>query len=214
MVLSRSQIAEYEEIITQAFKKESFLASISESIVAVVTKQLEKHLEGMITKYEDSINKCNEQISALKVENQALQNDLNNKIDTLEQYSRRNNIRIYGIQETAEENVEEITADFLRNKLNMKVGENYFERCHRVGPKQANKSRPILVKFLTYKFKADVYRSKSKLKGSKFLIKEDLTGRRVTCLKTLIGKYGYRKVWTSDGNIMYNNGTSTHKFTF
>ncbi|KAK9729452.1 hypothetical protein QE152_g15939 [Popillia japonica] len=46
--------------------------------------------------------------------------------------------------------------------------------CHRLPGKQPN-HRPILVKFVTRDIKKRVYANKKKLKGSKIVIREDLT---------------------------------------
>ena len=56
--------------------------------------------------------------------------------DDLEQYSRRNNIRIVGIPEEAEESTDEITIDFMKQKLVVELKENDICRSHRVGRKK------------------------------------------------------------------------------
>lgn len=208
MVLTRDQIAEYEEIIIKAFQKESFMAGITKSIATVIQSQFAI----VIKKYEESIAKMTEEIATLRLENEVLKKECNSKTDVLEQYSRKNNLRVYGIQETQNENVEALVNGLLKNNLGLSMGENYIDCCHRVGPKRDNRPRPILVRFVSYKSRAEVYRSKSKLKGSKLLIKEDLTQLRVTHMKKLISKYGHRNVWTFNGDIFYNDDTSKKKF--
>lgn len=58
------------------------------------------------------------------------------RCDDSEQYSRRNNIRIVGVPERAEKSTDEITIDFMKQKLGAEFKENDICRSHRVGRKK------------------------------------------------------------------------------
>lgn len=210
MVLSRSQIAEFEDVLTQALKKESFIACITESITATIEARMEK----IMNKYETLITRLTEEVTTLKSENQILKKECIDNVDKLEQYSRRNNLRFLGVAEEQNEDVENVIKDILNKKLHINTDKDVIERCHRVGPKLSNdgKPRPLIAKFISYKQKSMIYKLKSKLKGTKILIKEDLTHRRAMVVKELTTKYGRNGVWTSDGAIFYRDKSGIHKY--
>ena len=67
----------------------------------------------------------------------------------LESYSRRENIKIFNVQET-DENTEAVVKKFLNE--NLKIPQNdvdviRFERVHRLPTRQSNKPRPMIVRF-------------------------------------------------------------------
>lgn len=87
---------------------------------------------------------------------QRAQLELKSKITDLEGYSRRNNIRIYGLKEGAEgTSMLLFVEDFLKTELGDSIGltELGIERAHRVpGPRPANSASPrsTLVRFFKY----------------------------------------------------------------
>lgn len=163
---------------------------------------------------EARLTRLTEEVNTLKSENQILQKECNDSVDKLEQYSRRNNLRFLGVAEGQNEDVEIVIKDILSKKLHINTSEDLIERCHRVGSKLSydGKRRPVIVKFISYKHKSMIYKLKSKLKGTKLLIKEDLTHRRAMLVKELTTKYGRNDVWTSDGAPFYKDKSGIHKY--
>lgn len=79
------------------------------------------------------------------------------KVDDLENRGRRNNLIILGVDEPAKESNEELmneVTEFFQEKL--EVTTSGIERCHRLGRKAVNKSRPVIIKFLDYREKTSV----------------------------------------------------------
>ena len=66
-----------------------------------------------------------------------------------EQYSRRNSIRIFGIQKQTNEKLAETICKFSKQKLNVDLQLHFIDRCHRVGNYQNRNA--ILVKFVLCK---------------------------------------------------------------
>ena len=108
--------------------------------------------------------------------------EIKNNIDELEDRSRRNNLRIVGVKEDRDENwdqTEEKVKELIKENLQITT-EVKIERAHRVGSKKykdgtKNHKRPIVVKFLSYKDKANVlnrYKEK-KLWEDQLYINED-----------------------------------------
>lgn len=62
--------------------------------------------------------------------------------------------------------------------------------------------RPIIVKFTSYRKRAEVFRAKRLLINTKITVREDLTKKRVELLRKCIDKFGLKNVWTQDGTII------------
>ena len=133
--------------------------------------------------------------------------ELENKIDRQEQYSRRNCILIHGIAENKEENTDQQAIDFINENLDIKIDEIDIDRSHRIGryDKTKKKARPIIVKFARYNVRGRVFREKRKLKGTGKTITESLTTKRIGQLNMVNAreKYGFNNVWFYDGKILY-----------
>ena len=76
--------------------------------------------------------------------------ELENKIDRQEQYSRRNCLLIHVIAENKEENTDQQAIDSINENLDIKIDEIDIDRSHRIGhyDKTKKKPRPIIVKLV------------------------------------------------------------------
>ena len=177
---------------------------------------LEKKFERMIG---DKIGKLKENFVALENEKNTLQtevkilqktnNELSTKMNDLEQYTRRNNLRIFGIQEVSGDwetssQSEEKIIDLIQQKLNLPhITSDHIEACHRVGRYREGKNRPIIVRFLSRKTKEIIIKERKKLKGSGVIIAEDLTKVNAAWFFEIksIGKSipSVSSVWTQNG---------------
>lgn len=129
---------------------------------------------------------------------------MDDRIVNLEQYSRRNNLRFFGIPDEPDEDVERKVLDVITNKMNVKLPESAIDRCHRIGNRQNNRTKPrqVIVKFTSYKFRSLVFSSKKLLKGSKLVVGEDLCSARQTVYQEARDKFGIHSVWTRDGAVL------------
>ena len=132
--------------------------------------------------------------------------NLFNKIDKLEQYSRRNCLLVNGIKEVypPNENVSEETGELspqentdiavlllFNEKLGVDVHIKDIDRTHRIGrQKQKDKDAlPIIVKFSNYNTRQKVFQAGRKLKGTQITIVENLTSKRVAILSKATNKF-------------------------
>ena len=147
-------------------------------------------LTSQVSKLQKYLKKSDQKIEELKTKNEKLKQALNTntlEIDNLQQYSRRENIRIHGIPEPKgkKDDGEEVVIE-LAEKLGINIESYDIQRAHRMGRKRSPraKPRPIIARFVKYKHRNDVLLSKSKLKecnDKKFknaFITEDLTPLR------------------------------------
>lgn len=130
------------------------------------------------------------------------------RLGQLEQYSRRNCLLIHGMEEKAGENLLPTVVTMFKEKLQVEVKEHHIDRLHRIGPKRTTAEvtkkghRPIIVKFVSYVQRREVFINKRKLKGSKLVISESLTNERMILLKAAKEKFDKEHVWTNDGKIV------------
>lgn len=147
--------------------------------------KLDKILAG-ITRLDTKTDKTNtnlenltKQIENLKQENSSLKQTvtkLETKLDYLENQSRRNNIILFGLKESDNEDwneTEEKVIEVAQQYFQLNLNTNDIERAHRIGYNKRN--RPIVVKFLNYKTKNFLIRNGVKLKGSNISISEDFS---------------------------------------
>ena len=78
--------------------------------------------------------------------------------DELEQYSRRNSVRLSGLTEEADEDVLKGVLVTLNHVMCITppIDISDIDRLHRVGKPEANRTRPVLIKFATYRSKRRV----------------------------------------------------------
>lgn len=102
--------------------------------------------------------------------------DMEDRMNYQEDYSRRNNIRISGVQELNSEQTWEQTAavvtSLLQDKLQLPDLE--LERAHRVGQHRDGRPRPIVARFSRFCDREAVMRSARKLRGTNVYLNDDL----------------------------------------
>ena len=124
----------------------------------------------------------NEELKQENIKLNAEMSKLTSKIDNLEGHSRRNNVRITGIDGNSNENwsaTEEKVRSFLSHELNLPELENVeIERAHRLKTGENNKAT-IIVKFLRFKDRDTVIRQARRVLGrnSPYHVHEDFTDR-------------------------------------
>ena len=123
------------------------------------------------------------------------QKSLSSEIDDLEQYSRRNCLVLHGVNESNDENTNEIIIKTFSEELGVEIKEDDLGKSHRLGkPKRKdNKPRLIIVMFARYAVRRKIFMNNiMKLKGKQLLITESLTSSRMQSLGDTQRKYGVR----------------------
>ena len=147
----------------------------------------------------------------LSIQNEFYIGSLENKVNDLEQYTRKNSIRIHGLKESVSghENTYDLVCDYISNNLKI---ETDIEVAHRVGPKSRGaKPRSIIVKFLRRSDKLAVMLNRKLLKGSGVSFSDDLTSRNVKCINEVRENPRIESAWAW-GSKLYAKGTNGHKF--
>ena len=189
-----------QEDFTKAFIYALKNEDVAKQLKAKICDEL--HLE--IKELRETIKLKDKRIEDLETQVK----DLHATTDRLEQYSRRNSLRVFGLAENVHEDPAKVALTLIKDELGVEVG--VIDRAHRVGKKDNYRAstRPLLIKFATYKDRDAVYRAKKRLKGKNIFINEDLTSKRANLLfKARRQKRdgNIKDCWTHDGQILIKN---------
>ena len=112
---------------------------------------------------------------------------------------------IHGIEETDKEKTDQLVLDVINKDMDIDLPISAIEPTHRIGtPKQKKKkSRPIIVKFVRYYDRKNVYVNKKRLKGKVISVTESLTKFRMQKPLEARETHGFSNTWTIDSLIMY-----------
>ena len=129
---------------------------------------------GVLTDFELDKNKL---IKDLKKDNA----DLEERCVELEQYSRKNCVKIEGIEEREHEDTFNTVMDLSRSvELDPPLRDGDIDNCHRVGAgNQDGKPRAIIVKFRNYPTRRRFFESRKRLKHHNVFINNDRPGTAI-----------------------------------
>lgn len=201
---------DFENSLKTAFAKDEIINSISN----IILKTVETHFVAKFEEYERRIKKLENEINILKTSNDSnkitlekeinveKQIELEQKLDNIQQIQKNKNVRFLHVPETENEMIEEKIFNIINEKMGVGITKSQITTIYRVGQKIDNgKPRHVIVTFPDTNIKMKVFKKKSLLKGSKFILKEDLTLSRLTVMKTASEKYGFKNVWSMNGTI-------------
>ena len=197
---------EFVDILIRALSNESVISKLQEAVCGQLQKEVSL-LKDIVKKKDDRIEKLERQVA-----------ELESGMDQLEQY-RRNSVRISGIKEANSEDIVDKTMTLFNDTMNVDITHDQIDRIHRVGRKNENKPRSILVKFATYRARDKVMRNRKVLKNisenstayqyeGQVFINEDLTAFRSNLLyqaRQLKKDKQIEDCWSWDGNILIKN---------
>jgi len=144
------------------------------------------------------------------------------QINDLEQYTRTNNIRVYGLPDkNAVETPSQTIKAFLKeiSEQQTDIDESDIDIAHRLGKFNPNKPRPVIIRFTSRLLKDDVMSLRKSLRQRKIFVNEDLTrlNQEVFTAIRLRGKDEVKSVWTRNGRIMirrYDDSISPVDFEY
>lgn len=124
---------------------------------------------------QDALEQQVRQLKAVVQEKDEQIETLTSRIDELEQYTRRENIVISGLTCTPEK-LEDDTVHFLQSKQ-IPISKSDISDIHYLGKPTANKSPPIVIRFVSRKARLDVLKNRKNLTKTKVFINEQLTSK-------------------------------------
>lgn len=212
------------------FKKE-LMNDIKMTLGDKIAKEVKESLGKSITELKEEFCIMDQEINGLKAEVKDMKQEqkidkeklktlentvqnLQDKIVKNEQYSRRCNVRIFGVMEEKEENVKEVVCKLFKEKMGMTAHDYGYvatniETAHRIdvrpGKARVNGARPIIVKFTNVDMKLDIMKARKTLKGSGIYINEDLTAEIHKLFNRVRNHRIIDQAWTWNGTVFGKN---------
>ena len=115
------------------------------------------------------------------------------ELDRLAQYSRRENVRLHGVPETADENTNDVVIA-IASDMGVRIDEHDICVSHRLQKSRSMQERPIIVRFVRRDTKIEIMRKKKTLRTidshRNTFINDDLTPLRSKSGNSAIQKNG------------------------
>ena len=120
-----------------------------------------------------------------------------------EQYSRKSNIKIIGLNESKQENQKQLVLDLLKEKMDVNLREKDIDVAHRVGIYKKNNKYPraMIVRFVRRDHKMLVMKNRKKLKGQKYVVVDDLCQELVKVYNRVRNDERVQEAWTWFGKV-------------
>ena len=174
------------------------IANIVKAAVASSTEQILKKMDETSKEMKSETMRTVDQV---KKEVQAQKFEL----DRLEQYGRRDNVKIFGIPFQEDENTNQVIMD-LAADIGVDISPSDISVSHRLPSSRNDRPKPILVKFVRRDTKTSFMKKKKELRQNEnrkdVYVEEDLTPLRFKMLKELKrDSDNIKRVWALDGKI-------------
>ncbi|KAJ8981734.1 hypothetical protein NQ317_008995 [Molorchus minor] len=179
---------------------EKLITKVCSNFVNQLESKIDKKFERLELKLTETTNLLKMLGDKVNCNEKAI-SSLSQKSDYLEQYLKRNALRIHGITESENENIVAKVIDFINAKLKISCDPRDIDSAYRLGGANPNQPRIILVNFVQNIIRNEVLGARKYLKGTAFTIFEDLTPERYELLSTAKRKFGKNKVWSAGGKV-------------
>ena len=120
--------------------------------------------------------------------------------DSIEQYGRRENVRIFGVEEEPGEDVFAKVVS-VAEKAGVPITKNDVSTCHRL-PSGGTGPKPLIAKFVRRETKHQLMKNKRNLKNTNIFVNDDLTPLRAKVTRELRKRDGVRSVITVNEKII------------
>ena len=174
---------EMEKVYEQIGQMNTMIADQTTEIghLKSVTSDLEVQIETNKSENE-TLKALNKDLKDTIKQREVKMNYHGKELNILEQFTRRNSLRIYGMHdqnkfETTEQ-TSELVCSMFKNKLDVTVQMGDIDISHRLGTFRPDGNRPIICKFVSREIKLRVLRARRLLKGSSAVVREDLTRKK------------------------------------
>ena len=226
IIFSKDDISEMIEVAVKtamtAFQ-ELLMSKMNEKICSV---------SSMVTHVEDQIRCVEVKLGALESENAILKNnisDMQHKLENAEdmvikawhhanateQYTRKNNIRINGLQLDRNSPCAEQVAMWMSSRLRVQTTVADIEAAHVLpqSPAERASGKPptIIVKFVRRDLRDRVVKARSALRGTRFVINDDVTKLNYKLLQRVRNQHPELSAWYYNGKCFIKRGNTVKK---
>ena len=193
-----------QAIVKKLLSTPSFLTSLAQNVTesGVLSGVKDEIYQSCVMETAlttDELRRLEQRVTDLETANTALRDDS----DAQEQYSRRN-------CHEGQTDTTDAVLSLCNSQLGLELNRGHIDRSHRLGYRSETttpadsqpKPRPVIVKLTSYETRKAIYTNKRKLKGTRFVVTENLTKRRAELLRKARTIDGITSTWTIDGRIV------------
>ena len=207
---SYSELSQLKEDMLQSLKQS--LAELIKEAIAPLQSTIAQ-LHSTLSDKTEQYNNLKEQFDKTEQERVNLLNrieQVEEKTDALEQYSRRSCIRLYNVDpKTENDDLTHLVQD-ISKKTGANITQQNIVKCHWLGKPNGKKNRQVIVKFVDEKIRDCFLKCKAALRGDdrfgRIQIREDLTKTRYGILSDLLNLRRDKKIfsaWSFNGVLHY-----------
>ena len=173
------KLSPLEPMAAQIRDMQKVILDLSDRVEEANTSAEESKKESAQTRKDlNNLQTAFTQMQGEKAQLQLKYDRLYEKQISMECYSRRSNLNIDNVPEDRNEQPQDTLSKFynvLERHMGIKNAKNFIkiERCHRVGPKRDNHTRPIIAKFNWYVDRDEVWKRRASLRGTQMWMRED-----------------------------------------
>ena len=181
----RSEFGKFKNEINEKIDK-------FESVIFEVQKRVDN-----VVKENDDLKKVNVGLLKRITDCEKANNDL-------EQYTRRENVRVFNLKEEKDETIKNVTdkvCELFTNSLQVKTVPEDLQACHRVGKASPGTERSVIVRFKDRNLRDNVLSERRRLKGSGQTVGEDLTKLNAKLCKDVYKHSATMNSWTINGKV-------------
>ena len=232
MDVIQTQLTEINEELKKTVKV-SDIRTIVKGVVEELFSNYEKKMNEEVSKLKEENEKLNQENKELRKEvrnqDQAL-NEMNNRLEVNErmtksamskanfneQYSRKNNIKFYGVTEHKGEELLQ-TVNTVLDQVGERIDKSDVLAMHRI-PGKKDQPRPIIVKLRSSETKTAVMKKRSDIKrltlenDGKVKVSDDVTQDNTALISRLLQDHRISAAWYFNGSIYGQCGQRRMKF--
>ena len=220
-------------LVKEVLMDKEFLATMQKTICDALDSRFQEQivrldtqdgtileLQNKIENVKTDLKNTQKKLKTCEEKNEKLEHLLN----TQEQYSRRNCIRVFGVPERERESTDQLVCDIAKNHMGVNLKPEQIDRSHRVRRRVEpagglpRRPRAIIVKLTSYRVRQQLMLNKKKLKENKtgFSIYEDLTATNRSLLWDAQKACNepdskIKSAWTMDGRVVVAIKASNNK---
>lgn len=196
MGFTSGQLAELKSVIKETVTE----VLVNDEVLSKIADKVSEKIN--LIQLKTDVQQVDLRVSQIEGDNEKLKMQLNN----CEQFLKRNNIRIIGVEETDHEETVTTVSKLLKEKLDIEEDVKYDVMYRIGGSLIEDRPRQIFLRLGNYEHKKIIMQRRRRLKGTGVVIVEDLTGYNYSLLKKAREELGKRNLWTVDGTIFTKVG--------
>lgn len=196
IIRTEGQSYSLPELIFTSMCDPSFIEQLVPVLATAIAPSIEMAVQSVFQKLNSTIQEQAKEITELKKsleKAEETKRDLQKQIwcleetvDDLEQYGRRNSLRFHNCPvPTGTLDTDCMIIDLCKDKLGIQLTEEDIFRSHPIGKPNRNGNIQIICRFKNWKVKNKVFSKKKQLKNTSIFLTEDLTRFRQSLIQDL-----------------------------